>query len=255
MNKKEALDYLDLSLAASPEEIEKRIREKLEYFRNLSENATSDFLRRLNRQNLLKVEAIKEDSLNWSRPVVNQIDIHQDNITESEQVNEPVIETLQALTTPVIITGGKSNSGNRIGNEPLAWMVRHVENMSSKVVPIFPGKYVIGRKNEPHSDNFIEIDGDVYVSRIHAILEVKEDTTISIEDSPESNSGRASKNGTYVNGNAERISGRLVLKANDTVQIGITKMVLKINTNIRIEEVVDDVKKSKFMHTVVIKNI
>ena len=30
---------------------------------------------------------------------------------------------------------------------------------------------------------------------------------------------------------------------------------VKINANIRIEEVVDDVKKSKFMHTVIIKNM
>jgi hypothetical protein len=255
MNKREALEYLDLPGDASPEEIEKRIKEKLDYFRNLSENATSDFLRRLNRQNLLKVQAIKEDSLNWSRPYINEINIQQDQISQSEQVIESVFESQEVLTTPVIITVGKTNSENLKRNEPLAWMIRHVENMSSKVFPLFPGKYLIGRKNEPHSDNYIEVDGDPYVSRIHAVIEVNEDTTISIEDTAESNSGKPSKNGTYVNGNAERINGKLILKANDTVQIGITKMVLKINANIRIEEVVDDVKKSKFMHTVIIKNM
>ena len=59
MTQKEALEFLELHEAATKSEIKIRLVEKLEYFQYLSENAPSDFLRRIHAKNIDKVRNIQ----------------------------------------------------------------------------------------------------------------------------------------------------------------------------------------------------
>ncbi len=85
MTKSEALEYLELPEDATDIEIKKTIKEKLEYFGNLSENAPSDFLKKLNAQKVLKIKTIQEESLKWlaGEPGLKSIILPDDDSEES----------------------------------------------------------------------------------------------------------------------------------------------------------------------------
>ena len=138
--------------------------------------------------------------------------------------------------------------------EPVGWLVRHTENKSVKSFPLFFGKNYIGRKIQPGFKPFIEVEDDLFVSRIHAVLTVEGAAPFMfyITDSPATNGGKPSKNGTYVNGSGERVHVKTVLRDYDTVQIGETKFVLRfeIGDLLKMQEEVED---RAYMHTVVIK--
>jgi len=140
------------------------------------------------------------------------------------------------------------------GSEPAGWLVRHTENKSIKSFPVFAGKNFIGRKIQPGLKPFIEVEEDLFVSRIHAVLNVEGTAPYSffISDTSSSNGGKPSKNGTYINGSADRINGRVMLHDYDTVQIGETKFVLRFDITdlLKMQEEVED---KGYMHTVVIK--
>ena len=72
-----------------------------------------------------------------------------------------------------------------------------------------------------------------------------------IVDSKSSNNGSASKNGTYINGKKERITIKVKLQENDTIQVGVTKLVFKLNTK-ELSEILEDVQKSNYTNTVVL---
>lgn len=249
MTKNEALEFLELSENATDFEIRMRIADKLSYFEELSENAPSDFLRRLHGKNVTKVKMIREESAQWMSPESrSQVILPLEPDTDSSSAEE---EDFLA-TTIIIASGSKSAQKKQTAPEPVGWLVRHTESQSSTTFPIYLGKNFIGRKMQPGLSPFILLEDDAYISRVHAVIYVQKGDPFEfyILDSAASNNGNASKNGTYVNGNESRISAKTRLHENDTIQIGVTKLILKFNTK-DLNTIVEEVEKRDYVNTVI----
>lgn len=246
MTLKEALEFLELPEGAAGNQIKQRLHEKLAYFEHLSENAPSDFLKRLNRQHFAKAKSLEQEMVQWN---LSGAEVVLDDSDDASAYDESI-----PLTTPVIVSS-KNAARQPAPVEPVAWLVRHTENQSAKTFSLFTGKNYIGRKADPALKPFIVIEDDAFVSRVHAIIYIEEGNPVKfyIADTDAANGGKASKNGTYINGNEIRITQKLLLKENDTIQVGMTKLILKLNNN-SINHIIREVERSKFMHTVVFES-
>jgi hypothetical protein len=231
MKKKEALDFLELPDNASDIDISERVSDKLNYFERLSENAPNDFLKKLHFQNIEKVKSIRSFLLQETAPPK----------VSGNGYAQQAYNGHAAAAGPV----SHSHAGN-----PVAFLVRHTENRSAITFPLYSGKNLIGRSPDPNAHTII-IDDDAYVSRQHAIIEVYAGQSLQMYISDDSSQGKASKNGTYINGNERRITKKTELRDNDTVQIGMTKLILRYN-NTSINKIVNEVEESEFMKTVII---
>jgi hypothetical protein len=185
-----------------------------------------------------------------------------DNKTDStsEEFKESTAAAMDELLLPAeppfSDTGDWSSTQTRIkpGPEAVGWLVRHTENKTIKSIPVFAGKNYIGRKVQSGLKPFIQVDEDLFVSRVHAVLyaEGTGPYLFYIGDNSSSNGGKPSKNGTYVNGSEDRINTRIMLHDYDTIQIGETKFVLRFDITdiLKMQEEVED---KGYMHTVIIK--
>lgn len=251
MTRKEALKFLDLPEYVTDKQFKKRLDEKLEHYGKLSEKAPSAFLRRLNSQHLSTAKLIQKDIFAFQSQQIIIPPIQE----ELELSSDIGIDDDALLTTPVILPSKlKPPVKKNVEPEPVAFLVRHTENQSVKLFSLYAGNNFIGRKMHPTIKPFIALENDEYVSRIHALIYIEEADPAGsyIEDSVLSNAGKPSKNGTFVNGNKQRLKEQLKIKENDTIQIGETKLILKMNTT-NIHKIVEEVEDSDYMHTVVIR--
>ena len=246
MTQKEAFEFLELPENSSKSQIKIRLVEKLEYFEHLSEHAASDFLRRIHAKNMEKVRAIQQEFFPWS------------SFESGSEVVLPIEETPEENeeaanhTIPIIISAGsKKKAAAKKPAGPPAWLVSHNENQPTKAYSLLAGKNYIGRKLQEDLSPFIVLENDPYVSRVHAVLfmESKKPDEAMVMDSAASNNGQPSKNGTYINGNTNRIAKKELLKENDTIQIGNTKLVFKLNTK-DLKEIIAEVDKGPYVATV-----
>ncbi len=228
MTRAEVLEFLELPDSATDNDIRVRMNDKLTYFQRLSENAPNDFLRKLHTTNTEKIKNLQTQML--SADVVNNSQAR----SNSSSNNYPQKPVPQPNKTAV------------------AWLVRHTENQSAITFPLYYGKNFVGR-NPQTSSPAVVIDEDPYVSRIHALLDVIEinPLQIAVSDDAASNGGKPSKNGTYINGDDRRLSKRITIRENDTIQIGMTKLIVRLN-NTSIHKIVQEVEESDYMKTVVI---
>lgn len=135
----------------------------------------------------------------------------------------------------------------------VGWLIRHNENQQNISFELKEGRNIIGRATEFFTPD-VPID-DEYVSRRHAVLNVILNQYNVYEyyvvDNEEVNNGKPSKNGTYVNGNIERISSPVRLIDGDTIQVGKTKLVLKTaDITINVKEAVRLVKRQEYITSV-----
>ena len=272
MELNEILKYLELPASASVAEIQTRTEEKLKYLEGLSESMGSDFLKKMHQKNIEKASKIRTEVMSWKDepalpdeeiPVADNIamddivvnDMVMDDVIEQAPVHEQQDDSVFVTKTPLII-GSKSrlNLNNPHAKEPLGWLVRHTEKQTVITFTIFPGKNYLGRKKQDGLINFIVIDDDVFISRVHAVIDADEtgEFEFYISDNELSNLGKPSKNGTYINGDDKRISQKVRLSDNDTVQVGLTKLILKINRDNNLKKIIKEVQSSKFMDTVII---
>jgi len=133
------------------------------------------------------------------------------------------------------------------------WLIIHTENKQTETFPLKEGRNLIGRKTSKNIAN-IPIS-DNYVSRHHAVLFVKQNEKYEYEYSIIDNAealGKPSMNGTFINGNTQRIGEeRVQLKDGDTIQVGETKLVLKTTqVAINVESAVKLVGKTGYQQTV-----
>lgn len=239
MNRKEAFEFLELPESASENDIRTRLEDKLHYFNLLSENAPNDFLRKLHLQNIEKVQAIKKilvqttlsatpTPANYKAPSYQNESRYQQN--RQDDFKPPVDH-------------GKKTAG---------WLVRHTENQPSKTFALYYGKNYIGR-NPNLGDSCIVIDDDPFLSRVHALLDVtsSDPLRITISDDASANGGKPSKNGTYINGDSKRIERPERIRENDTIQVGMTKFIVRENSS-NLQKIVNEVEETDYMKTVVI---
>ncbi len=136
----------------------------------------------------------------------------------------------------------------------VGWLISHELNQDEEnVFELVEGKNIIGKKTT-FSSSHIAID-DQYVSRRHAVITVKLNQynvyEYYIADNAEVNDGKPSTNGTYINGNPQRISEPVRIIDGDTIQIGHTKLVLKTaDINIDVKEAIKLVKRQEHVSEV-----
>jgi FHA domain len=259
MDRKEALDFLELPEFASPEEIRARLEARLNYFEELGEKAPSQFVRKLHARNVAKVKEIIQLSKTWPAARMPET---------AEQAAAPeLIIDAPPLPVPELIIGAppppppptfRTDAQHLppAAAEPLAWLIRHTENQSPVTLPVLPGKNFLGRKEKPGLIPFIRIEEDPYISKVHAVViaEPGNPAVFYVADDLASKDEKASTNGTYLNGRDARIGEKIRIKNNDTIQIGITKLILRYN-NKELARILEEVETKDYMHTVVIDNL
>ncbi len=233
MTRKEVLEFLELPESSTDNDIRIRMNDKLTYFQRLSENAPNDFLRKLHTSNTEKIKTLQIEMLGASGASNNNPVKNSHSPASSYQYQEPVAQAQSSATA-------------------VAWLVRHTENQSAKTFPIYFGKNYVGRGNQSTNYSVI-INDDPYVSRVHAMLDVVaiNPLQIVVYDEAATNGGKPSKNGTYINGDDRRLSKKVTIRENDTIQIGMTKLIVRLN-NTSIHKIVQEVEESDYMKTVVI---
>ncbi|MBL0287604.1 MAG: FHA domain-containing protein [Bacteroidetes bacterium] len=162
--------------------------------------------------------------------------IHKKNISKLEEIK---LTLTKGYINP---KEEKASHSNSFDDKTVAWLIRHTENKNAISFPLHEGNNFLGRFGF-NKENEILIDDDIFVSRKHAIIHI-ENGTFKIEDI-------GSKNGTYINGNEKKIKTAF-LHNSDTIQIGNTKLVLKIASKKEIENVMNEVDNSEYMRTIVI---
>ena len=233
MTKKEILEFLELPDGVSDADIFSRLEDKLLYFQRLSENAPNDFLKKLHIANIQKVNSIKSLIGAPAAPAYPTAPPVAPTRT-SIQMNHGMHQTTGGNTSPDLV---------------LAWLIRHTKNQSTKPFSLKEGLNYIGRNMQAGPS--IVIDNDPYVSRAHAIVEVERANPVRVSVYDTALVGKPSKNGVYVNARPDRITQRIYLNDGDTIQVGTTKMILKVGDS-NINNIVKQVDESEYMKTVVI---
>lgn len=145
----------------------------------------------------------------------------------------------------------KNETAEHEGRQRAAWLIVHAKDKPTVSYTLYVGENVFGRPGSNYECD-IPID-DEYVSRSHAIIHIDTDSlgrfNYVLLDNGAKRSGKASSNGTFVNGNAARItaSGKVFLLDGDAIQIGYTTLVFKnIETTKNVQEAVSKVKDMQY---------
>ncbi|MEO5682168.1 MAG: FHA domain-containing protein [Chitinophagaceae bacterium] len=247
MTKEESLVFLELADTATTGEIKKRLAEKLAHFEALSEKAPSDFLRRLHLRNLTKIKIILQESMQWPSFKVTA-ETEPATPTVDKAVEEPAL-------TMHIVASLKEGVKNRSAAEPVAWLISHTENQDTAAYPLKTGKNFVGRKLHPSLNPFIVIEGDDFISRLQCVIDIEEANPLVfyISDAAAFNNGKTSSNGSFINGNSEAVTLKQRLVDGDTIQLGMTKLVLKAHST-ALQSLVNEVAGQAYINTVVIES-
>jgi len=133
----------------------------------------------------------------------------------------------------------------------VGWLIVHTEGKENITHHLKEGINSIGRISSANTPN-IPVENDKYVSRNHAVLQAIKSSSgkfvYMVSDSK-------SLNGTYVNGNPDRISETpYELTDGDTIQIGETKLVLKtLDSAQDMQQAVSLVQKMNYRNTIEIE--
>ena len=306
MDRKEALEWIELTELATPEEIKAKLASRLTYFETLSEKAPSQFVRRLHQRNVERVKEIMAAAKTWEgmeepavveavvvaekveepvvapvktvEPVAAKVAEAPKPVVAKEPVPEPVVvkpvaaepvvaKAAEPQVSKVSVMRPAEVQAQRVAVikpaqaqplkakelQPIAWLIRHTENQSTTSYPVYSGKTYIGRKEKPGLAPFVRIGDDPYISKFHAVIlaEPGRPATFYLADDAVAKGEKPSTNGTYLNGREGRITAKTQVKNNDTIQLGITKLVFRIS-DAELEDIVKDVARTSYMHTVII---
>src|SRR5258708_203555 len=185
-------------------------------------------------------EAITPEAVDRGEPIA----MDEPFVTPDPVIEAGIAAELDPVVEPEVVAGSMEGEP-----APVAWLIRHTENQSAKTFPLYPGKNFLGRKPRPDLVPFIEVEGDPYISKVHAVL-YAEKAGLFISD-PSGEEGKPSKNGIFINADDNRLTDKTRLKEKDTIQIGVTKLILRYNNN-PIVKMVQEVEEQDYMHTVVI---
>jgi hypothetical protein len=227
MIKSEILEFLELSESAADDDIRRRAQEKQTFFLRLQQTAPNQVLKNIHTRNLEKIQQI--------------LQLVGGNIQD---------ENIAVATPSPIQTVSPPKESPLPNSKPIGWLIRHTENMETKSFPFFTGKNIIGREPVPGCHSIL-LNEDPYVSRQHAVLEVNVLTSVSVRITD--GWQKPSKNGVYLNSNPARLQTATVLKNNDTIQIGNTKLTLRLaDDQHSLSRIEKEVSASDYKQTVII---
>lgn len=134
-----------------------------------------------------------------------------------------------------------------------AMLVLHTEGRALRSFPLVPGVNILGRTQNVIG-NSVLIDDD-YMSRSHAVVEIVsvKNQTALLYDAGELPGFKPSTNGVFLNGDPERLSGKVPIRPEDTLQVGYAKLVLTYASGDRQSEAVASVGSRIHSRTVFIK--
>lgn len=239
MTREEAFSFLEISSAAGYDQIETAFQQRFNYFRMLQTNAPNEILKRLHGANLEKLEEIRK--LFGIR-------------------GTGVSGTTGSASAPPPPTGGGSSaqpgsyfSASAAERQPQGYIIVHTEGRNTASFPLYEGVNFICRKALPGA-YCVVIEDDPYLSRIHCSLTISQQgatPVCEIRDDGQGPQGKPSTNGTYINGQPDRISRRM-LGNYDTLQAGNTKLVFRWKENQQTADLEEQVRHTGFVKTVII---
>lgn len=191
-------------------------------------------------------------------------DLFQKNVDDSLRDIKEVLSQLKpdekiesSETGPVILKQNKNPEKN--GKIVAGWLVVHTEKKLPVTYELFEGDNIIGRPDGPHQVD-VRIEDDEYVSRVHALIRIKKDFlyrfSYELLDDGSLRRGSSSTNGTYINGQEERLPREktVFLRDGDTIQVGTTKLVFKnIDQTDDLHDAAHSVLSTDFTNTVAIR--
>jgi hypothetical protein len=131
------------------------------------------------------------------------------------------------------------------------WIFVHDENTPKQSFDLKTGKNIIGRKSSVSVDIPIDTTDD-YMSRRHCIIEVVKKLEGNYDFLL---SDYKALNGTFINGIAKKrlkTEDIILLNDGDTVQLGMTKMVFRVNKNVTRDHAQAEVNNSSYARTVIV---
>ena len=135
------------------------------------------------------------------------------------------------------------------------WCFVHDENTAMQSFDFKIGRNILGRKSSKPIDIAIETN-DIYMSREHCVIEVRLNKLDKYDFLIRDNK---STNGTIINGiQRKKLSTEDVffLKDGDSLQLGMTKVVLRCNQNhVNKEQAQSEVKDSPYQATVLVSKM
>lgn len=144
--------------------------------------------------------------------------------------------------------------------EAVGWLVVKTEGKESKEYALFEGSNRIGRKTASDAPD-IPVEADSYTSRSHAEIMIEKrpsgDYVYFIVDGSDNRQQRPSLNGTYLNGQSERIppNTKIILNDGTTIQTGLTKLVFKAVTKEKTtEEIFTEAIQQDYERTISVKD-
>ena len=143
--------------------------------------------------------------------------------------------------------------------ETPGWLIVHSEGCEATEFELQYGRNSIGaRRGDTLPD--VAIDGDLFVSREHAVLEAswsEARTLFILTDGPDNGPRQSpSLNGTYVNARPSRLSPaeRSQIEHGDTIQIGRTKLMLRSAARETLDQARSQVRATAYGKTVQIQS-
>ncbi len=150
------------------------------------------------------------------------------------------------------------SDNNGVNQVPVAetkipgWIFVHDEHTASQSFDLKPGKNLIGRKSSLEVDIAIDTT-DSYMSRRHCSIDVIRKPSGGYDFLLSDNEAL---NGTFINAQEQKrlkAGDVFFLRDGDTIQLGMTKMVIRTGINQKREQAEAEVNQSSYMPTVLVK--
>lgn len=177
---------------------------------------------------------------------------HDSNLTKTD-VELPVasISSARKPVQKIELEAPKRSTEDLAG-----WLVVHDENKEESTFDLYVGDNYFGNEGEGYEVDIL-IPNDVFVSRSHANIQISKDFLNRFQAQLLDDGSRRpqgpSLNGTFVNGNEERLpkETHIFLRDGDTIQVGETKLVFKsIEKFHTVQEAAVEVRASDYTATI-----
>ena len=232
MDQAAALDFMGLLEPLTEESILNKYNERFNYFHMLYANAPNKVIEKIQQQNLEKLNQAKKILLDGV-------------VSKKKEFNDRFVSQAAPSAPASSGAGEKTEVG---------WLILHTEDRKTETFPLYEGINYIGRKKKEDHSHEILIQDDPFVSRTHAFIKCKSAGDRINFELYDGDGSKPSVNGVFLNGNHDRIHQSCSLQENDTIQVGQTKLVLKVKKEHRgISGEIQEVLRTDYIRTIDIR--